>query len=163
VRPRQCANLGDSDVRIGEQSLRELQGHPLSSGVENIDRSATLAIWLAMRAPAARRLLVVLNILALALFGMTMAGGMSPAVAAGMVGDCAHHCQRNPSAGHDTDGMPGCDVLSCTTNVTVAPTQTADRPALVASTAVYYGRPSTRLSGLAPGTDPPPPRSFSAC
>jgi hypothetical protein len=116
-----------------------------------------------MRAPAARRLLVALNIVALALFGMTMAGGMSTAVAAGMVSGCAHHCQRNPGTGHHAGGMPGCGVLPCSTNVAVAPTQTADRPALFASTAVYYGGPSTRLSGLAPGTDPPPPRSFCAC
>ena len=115
-----------------------------------------------MRAPAARRLLVALNIVALALFGMTMAGGMSTAVAAGMVSGCAHHCQRNPGTGHHTGGMPACDVLPCSINVMVAPTQTADRPALFASTAVYYGGPSTRLSGLAPGTDPPPPRSFCA-
>lgn len=116
----------------------------------------------AMRASAARRLLVAINIFALTLFGMTMASGMSTAVAAGMVGGCAHHCQRNPSAGHHTSGMPGCDVLACSTNLAVAPTQTGDRPALFASTAVYNGESSTRLSGLAPGIDPPPPRSFCA-
>lgn len=116
-----------------------------------------------MRAPAARRLLVALNILALTLFGMTMAGGMSTTVAAGVIGGCAHHCQHNPGTGHHTDGMPGCGVLPCSTNLVVASIQTADRPARFASIALYYVSPSTRLSGLTPGIDPPPPRSFCAC
>lgn len=112
-----------------------------------------------MRAIAFRRLFFALNIAALILAGMVAGGGMpTAAAAAGMSGMCAH-CRDYPAADHVPAKMPPCAIAACSAAVIAAPA-TAQAVMLSWSHATYFADPAQRLSGEAPKTDPPPPKSL---
>jgi len=114
-----------------------------------------------MRTIAFRRLFFALNAAALILAGMVAGGGVpTAAAAAGMSGMCAH-CRAHPATGHVPAKMPPCAIAACSAAMIAAPTsaQAVTRPW---SRAEYFAGPASRLSGEAPKTDPPPPRSLLA-
>jgi hypothetical protein len=112
-----------------------------------------------MRATAFRRLLFALNVAALILAGMVASGGALSAVAAvGMSGACAH-CRAGPAAGHVPAKMPPCAIIACSAAMIVAPAP-AQVFMLSWSRAEYFADPAPGLSGEAPKTDPPPPKSL---
>jgi hypothetical protein len=109
-----------------------------------------------MRAIAFRRLLLALNVAALVLAGMIAGGGMPTAAAA--AGMCAH-CRDHPATGHVPAKMPPCAIAACSAAMIVAPAP-AQAAAPAWSRAKYFAGPAPILSGEAPKTDPPPPKSL---
>jgi hypothetical protein len=113
-----------------------------------------------MRATVFRRFLFALNIVALILAGMVASGAPTAAAATGMSGMCAH-CRADPATGHVPAKMPPCAIAACSAAMIVAPAP-AQPATLFWSHAEYFAGPAPRLSGEAPKTDPPPPRSLLA-
>jgi hypothetical protein len=71
------------------------------------------------------------------------------------------HCRTDPVAGRVPAKMPPCAVPACSAAMIMAPAP-AQAAMLSWSRAEYFAGPALRLSGAAPKTDPPPPRSLLA-
>jgi hypothetical protein len=102
-----------------------------------------------------RHLLLALNIAALVLAPALMIGAPAASAAGGMRGACTH-CGAGD---HAHAGMPLCGTPVCSAAAIVAPTPATPATLLVSRAAYAAGR-VTPLSGEAPKTDPPPPRSI---
>lgn len=98
-------------------------------------------------------------LLALGIAALVLAGMKAPMAAAlgGMSGRCAH-CG---TGGHAPAKAPLCGVPVCVATAIAAATPLLPAAPVLPGAAYAVG-PVTPLSGAAPKTDPPPPRSFPA-